>query len=158
MPTTASGIVYPDSDAHTRLWEHFQTLAESVDDALGADSDAGLVSAWTDMDLTPDAGFTVTSARYRVFLGVLVVIDATFNRTGADIVATSVGNMPDTAVAHGVPSAIRPSKSVFLDFMRGTVAGGRLELTSTGQINAVSLAGGATLTSTITTHDLFVRG
>src|SRR5690625_1346916 len=30
MPATAWGIWYPDSTAHTRLWEHFQQLAESV--------------------------------------------------------------------------------------------------------------------------------
>lgn len=30
MPTTADGIVYPTSGGHTRLWEHLQALAESV--------------------------------------------------------------------------------------------------------------------------------
>ena len=31
MPETEHGIVYPESTDHTRLWEHFQNLAESVD-------------------------------------------------------------------------------------------------------------------------------
>lgn len=158
MPTTAKGIVYPDSDANTNLWEHMQALAESADEAIGEDADAGLVSAWTTMTLTPDTGFTVNAARYRVFLGVLVCIEATFTRTGADITATSVGNMPDTPVAHGLPSAIRPAASRYVDFMRGTVAPGRLEITSTGQINAVTLEGGSTLESTLTTHDFYVLG
>jgi len=34
MPETAHGIVYPDASAHTRLWEHFQELAETADAAL----------------------------------------------------------------------------------------------------------------------------
>ena len=35
MGTTPEGITYPDSTAHTRLWEHFQQLAEDVDDLIG---------------------------------------------------------------------------------------------------------------------------
>jgi len=35
MPTTPRGIEYPASTAHTRLWEHFQTLADDVDGLLG---------------------------------------------------------------------------------------------------------------------------
>ncbi|SIQ07439.1 hypothetical protein [Micromonospora avicenniae] len=31
MPTTSNGITYPTSSGHTRIWEHFQTLAEDVD-------------------------------------------------------------------------------------------------------------------------------
>lgn len=34
MGTTDRGIVYPESEDHTRLWEHFQTLAESLETAL----------------------------------------------------------------------------------------------------------------------------
>lgn len=37
MPTTTTGLVYPDDTGHTRLWEHLQALAESVHDALGGD-------------------------------------------------------------------------------------------------------------------------
>jgi hypothetical protein len=36
MPSTPNlGIVYPDSSGNTRLWEHFQNLATSVDTAVG---------------------------------------------------------------------------------------------------------------------------
>jgi hypothetical protein len=31
MPTTPGGIVYPNSSDHTRIWEHLQDLAESID-------------------------------------------------------------------------------------------------------------------------------
>lgn len=31
MPQTPKGITYPDSSGHTRLWEHFQALAEDAD-------------------------------------------------------------------------------------------------------------------------------
>ncbi|MEV7263965.1 hypothetical protein AB0N38_10480 [Micromonospora aurantiaca] len=34
MPDTPLGITYPGSTGHTRLWEHFQTLAEDVDALL----------------------------------------------------------------------------------------------------------------------------
>ena len=33
MPPTPGGIVYPNSSDHTRLWEHMQDLAESVESA-----------------------------------------------------------------------------------------------------------------------------
>lgn len=36
MPTTGRGYVYPSSAGHTRLWEHLQALAESVDFDLAA--------------------------------------------------------------------------------------------------------------------------
>lgn len=35
MPQTTRGIVFPDSTGHTRLWEHYQTLAETADTAIG---------------------------------------------------------------------------------------------------------------------------
>lgn len=158
MPTTPRGIVYPDSDANTNLWEHFEALADSVDFAIGGDEDAGLVSAWTNMSLTPAAGWTITSARYRVLLGVFVCFDAVFTRVGGPIVATNVGNMPDTLVATGVPSAIRPAAVRYLDFMRSTVAAGRISVSSTGTVEAVTLEGGATLESTITVHDFYMLG
>ena len=31
MPQTPLGLTYPDDQGHTRLWEHFQTLATDVD-------------------------------------------------------------------------------------------------------------------------------
>jgi hypothetical protein len=31
MPDTARGLTYPASTGHTRLWEHYQALAEDVD-------------------------------------------------------------------------------------------------------------------------------
>lgn len=34
MPQTPLGLVYPDSAGHTRLWEHLQALAESIDAAV----------------------------------------------------------------------------------------------------------------------------
>lgn len=35
MPTTPRGITYPASAGHTRIWEHLETIAETIDDALG---------------------------------------------------------------------------------------------------------------------------
>lgn len=36
MPETSRGLIYPASDAHTRLWEHFQNLATTANDAITA--------------------------------------------------------------------------------------------------------------------------
>lgn len=36
MGNTTLGIEYPDSTDHTRLWEHFQTMAEDVDALIAA--------------------------------------------------------------------------------------------------------------------------
>lgn len=158
MGTTEHGIVYPDSDDHTRLWEHFQTLAESADDALAADADAGLVSAWTSMSLTPAPGFTVGTSRYRVILGVLVCLDVVFTRTGSDITATTTGNIPDTLMGSGVPSAVRPSFGRYLNFNRSTFAQGTALLGADGTITAVTLEGNAVLESTVAIHDFYVLG
>lgn len=35
MSATAKGIVYPTPPAHIRVWEHFEALAQSADDAIG---------------------------------------------------------------------------------------------------------------------------
>lgn len=35
MPETEHGIYYPEPEANTRLWEHFQKLAESVEALTG---------------------------------------------------------------------------------------------------------------------------
>lgn len=40
MGTTGLGIVYPDNGDHTRLWEHFETLADDVDGLIDTDRDA----------------------------------------------------------------------------------------------------------------------
>ena len=34
MPTTSLGITYPASTSHSRMWEHFQTLADDTDEIL----------------------------------------------------------------------------------------------------------------------------
>lgn len=36
MPQTPLGLTYPASGDHTRLWEHFQSLAEGIDALLAA--------------------------------------------------------------------------------------------------------------------------
>lgn len=43
MAETPRGIVYPESGAHTRLWEHFQTLADTTDDAIDAAAAAAVL-------------------------------------------------------------------------------------------------------------------
>lgn len=57
MPTTPSGIVYPDSTGHTRLWEHLQALAESVESALPIGKPSAKITTAATQSL-PNAAFT----------------------------------------------------------------------------------------------------
>jgi hypothetical protein len=36
VPDTSRGYTYPDSTGHTRLWEHFEELADDIDTDLAA--------------------------------------------------------------------------------------------------------------------------
>ena len=73
MGTTSLGIVYPDSTAHTRIWEHLETLADDVNGLLvtikaayeGAWS--SYTPAWTSTGTAPALGNgTLTGAYERV--------------------------------------------------------------------------------------------
>lgn len=55
MPDTPLGITYPTSTDHTRMWEHFQTLANDVDALL---SRKGYINEGTRN--TPSAAVTTT--------------------------------------------------------------------------------------------------
>ncbi|MCT2281552.1 hypothetical protein M3G91_28510 [Micromonospora chalcea] len=82
MPTTPLGIEYPSSVAHTRLWEHFQTLAEDVDEllALPADQVAGsglttnavTATAFTALPNNVQAVMSNPSSKYRLLVDVVV--------------------------------------------------------------------------------------
>jgi hypothetical protein len=36
VPSTSRGYTYPDSTGHTRIWEHFEELADDIDTDLAA--------------------------------------------------------------------------------------------------------------------------
>lgn len=76
MPTTASGIIYPDSSGHNRLWEHLESLATSADTAIGASSrfvaederqtSSGTVTTTETVVQFVTFTSTSTTARYRI--------------------------------------------------------------------------------------------
>jgi hypothetical protein len=55
MPTTSNGIEYPASGSHTRLWEHFETMAEDVDGLVTSLSGGwqAYTPAWTSSGTQP---------------------------------------------------------------------------------------------------------
>ena len=44
MPSTSLGIPYPASTDHVRLWEHIQSLAQTIDDLLDVPAEASASS------------------------------------------------------------------------------------------------------------------
>ena len=105
MPTTSKGLPYPSSSDHTRLWEHFQALAEALDAMIP-------YRVWTSDDLTVTysggaAGLTVTFpagyftappvvvavGRDRVFSwGVGTITASTAELTGRRLDGTTTGS------------------------------------------------------------------
>lgn len=66
MPTTGTGLTYPASSGHTRLWEHLQTLAQNVHAAIAGDGWTDYpCEIRTDTGTGPAPGSVITFARYR---------------------------------------------------------------------------------------------
>jgi len=99
MPTTATGIVYPDDQGHTRLWEHFQALAETTDTAIANTESA---SPWTSL---PSPALATGGIRYRT-LGPLVELSVT------GTLATPVPPNMTTTIAT-LPEKIRPDSTFY---------------------------------------------
>lgn len=100
MAETPRGIIYPESNAHTRLWEHFQALASSADDAVAAGvaesklSDSGwtnipYASGWT----TAGGGSPLAVRK----IGKIVYARGRVTSTGGSIPVTNgttIGTLP----------------------------------------------------------------
>lgn len=74
--TTALGFEYPESDEHTRLWEHFQALAESIQDFYD-DKPAATISAAAAQSIPNN---TVTNLQYDTGVGLAACIDLANDR------------------------------------------------------------------------------
>ncbi|RKN38445.1 hypothetical protein [Micromonospora endolithica] len=62
MPDTSRGITYPSSTGHTRIWEHFQTLADDVDGLFATvESRPAAVLRSSAGQAIPNNAFTVVS-------------------------------------------------------------------------------------------------
>lgn len=105
MPATSRGITYPDSGAHTRLWEHFQALATTANDAITA-----AITAATPVDsggvLVPYAsGYKSSGMALRVRkIGKVVHLTGTVTNTanslpintgGVDVATIPAAFLPD---------------------------------------------------------------
>lgn len=103
MPDTSLGITYPASTAHTRIWEHLQTLADDVNTLMttGRLSGSRIATAVEDTDsatfstvetsLTSVAASLTTGRTYRIRLvthiGTTVTNDTATVRVREDTVA-----------------------------------------------------------------------
>lgn len=56
MGTTGLGIEYPDSTDHTRLWEHFQTMADDIDALITTLRTPPSVRAYNNAGVAPANG------------------------------------------------------------------------------------------------------
>lgn len=97
-------------------------LAQMVENLLVHDhrSDgtqgAALVGAWTTVSgLTASTGWSISGTpRYRIIAGAAIQVDLVVARTGAelrgsDVTGNTPGNVTDTTIATGWPTAVRPA-------------------------------------------------
>ena len=114
MGTTEKGIVYPDSTSHTRIWEHFQAQAESVDAALdeitaGGGSVAEPPQAGV-ITIDPVAN-TVTSKRFNF---------ATPFSSPPVVMVTAVSTVPGVVVEVSAANATTTGVDVYVKRANGT--------------------------------------
>jgi hypothetical protein len=84
MATTSRGYTYPASTAHDRIWEHFETLAEDINDDVNPifTSWTAYTPAWTSSGTAPAIGNGTIAGRYKqigktVHVAVRVVLGST---------------------------------------------------------------------------------
>lgn len=116
MPNTTRGITYPDSGAHTRLWEHLQALATTADSAITAAINAA-AQPDTSVAIPYASGWKAsgsgTALRVRK-IGKLCHIAGTITNTGnsipvnaggVDVATIPAGYLPDSAMRELFPIA-----------------------------------------------------
>lgn len=109
MPTTPRDLVYPDSGGSTEIWEHFETLAESTDTAIGVAEAAALDAAQDEIreSIADPSGLAGVDDLYpgkRVWVESLA---AHFVYTGADwILPVQSGNDLIATAAAAVRSVV----------------------------------------------------
>lgn len=115
MPQTPLGLTYPDDQGHTRLWEHFQTLAESVD-ALFATYEQTVSSPWA---------YSYPIRYFRI--GTVCWVQGELRHTSGlnpsnwtTITSVPTGFKPATESTCSLPTREGTSKFVFLQMLPGT--------------------------------------
>jgi hypothetical protein len=82
MPQTPLGLTYPDSDGHTRLWEHLQTLADDTNDLVEETIESQQVASWV------QAGKIAVSFSGEVFKDATITYPVAFAATPITVVVT----------------------------------------------------------------------
>lgn len=105
MAQTTRGITYPASDAHTRLWEHFQSLAQTADAAITAAIAAAATPDTGGVAIPYMSGWKASGTALRVRkIGKVCHITGTVTNTagsipittgGVDVATLPAGFLPD---------------------------------------------------------------
>lgn len=106
MAQTSRGIIYPESGAHTRLWEHFKSLADTTNAAITA-AIAAAAPPDTGVPIPYASGWKAQGTALRVRkIGKLCHITGTVsnnsntvpvNTGGVDVATLPAGYLPDDA-------------------------------------------------------------
>lgn len=108
MPETSRGIVYPASDAHTRLWEHFQSMANTTNDAITAAIAAAAPIDSGGVAVPYASGYKASGTALRIRkIGKVVHLTGTVTNTansmpvntgGVDVATIPAAFLPDDAM------------------------------------------------------------
>jgi hypothetical protein len=134
------------------LAEQVETVISGIDSRLAAaegdivalQASAASDTGWLTLSTSPGAGFSLTSALYRRW-GAIVMIRVEYERTGADIVATSTGNVigdPTIATINVVDA--RPSQPIQA-LVHSSVTSGAGTITTSGVINLTDMNTNSTI-------------
>lgn len=155
MPATpVYGLAYPGpDDLGGGLPAGLADLAADVDAALGQVApDSGVL---TNLGVTPAAGWTLTNNEHRV-VGKLLHFYFRLERSGANLVANAVGDLPDTQVLTITTAAKRPVMPYWAGAYRASFTGGAaLIVGSTGVLQITSAHSSSSID---TTHVLIAAG
>lgn len=136
------------------LAEQVDTVIAGIDSRLtGAEGSIAILEAgaahdtgWIALSVAPAAGFTLASALYRHW-GPMISVDINLTRSGADIVANSVGNVVgDPMVCTINTVAARPSQ-VTPVIGRASVTSATVDINTNGEMNITDMRGSSTLVS-----------
>lgn len=103
MPTTAKGLVYPDSTGDVELWDHLQNLADSADTAIG---NVAVDTGWITTGYTMASSHTASSFNIRAIGKIVsIVVVGTLNPAPTSNTNGDYGNVTVLTV----PTAFIPS-------------------------------------------------
>lgn len=152
-PLTKPGITLTgDSDGSSPiLAEQVEVALASVDARLaGVEGDVAVIepqiptnTGWIALSVSPATGFSLVDAIYRRW-GYITSIYIQMERTGADITATSQGNVPDTDLCTINTVDARPS-ALTHGLVRVTVTSGTIDLNTNGVISLVDMRSSSTI-------------